>query len=122
MRALLPPLAALLLVACSAAPTGSDSSESRSLPVVPDAGAWTVTISDHGFEPEILEIPLGGAVVWEFAGSGIHSTRSDSRTPLAWNSQLLPAGSTFRVRFLEVGEYPYHCGPHPFMKGRIIVR
>ncbi|MFL6490404.1 MAG: plastocyanin/azurin family copper-binding protein [Nitrososphaera sp.] len=30
---------------------------------------------------------------------------------------IIPPGETFDFTFTEVGEYPYHCEPHPHMQG-----
>ena len=30
---------------------------------------------------------------------------------------IIPPGETFELTFTEVGDYPYHCEPHPHMQG-----
>jgi len=37
-------------------------------------------------------------------------------------SPTLAPGGTFSHRFDKAGSYAYHCTPHPFMKGVVIVR
>jgi len=32
---------------------------------------------------------------------------------------IIPPGETFEFTFTEVGEYPYHCEPHPHMQGSV---
>jgi plastocyanin len=32
---------------------------------------------------------------------------------------VIPPGGTFDFIFTEVGEYPYHCEPHPHMQGSV---
>ena len=32
---------------------------------------------------------------------------------------IIPPGETFEFTFTEVGEYPYHCEPHPHMQGAV---
>jgi plastocyanin len=32
---------------------------------------------------------------------------------------VIPPGGTFDFTFTEVGEYPYHCEPHPHMQGSV---
>ncbi|MGH7542680.1 MAG: plastocyanin/azurin family copper-binding protein [Gemmatimonadota bacterium] len=34
---------------------------------------------------------------------------------------MLENGEGFSRRFDEPGRYPFHCTPHPFMKGVVIV-
>ena len=33
----------------------------------------------------------------------------------------IEAGDTFSYTFTEAGEFPYHCEPHPWMIGTVIV-
>ncbi|MGH9910899.1 MAG: cupredoxin domain-containing protein [Nitrososphaeraceae archaeon] len=34
---------------------------------------------------------------------------------------LIPANEQYEFTFTEVGEYPYHCEPHPWMTGKVSV-
>jgi plastocyanin len=34
---------------------------------------------------------------------------------------LIGPGQTFEFTFTKEGEYSYHCTPHPYMKGKIVV-
>ena len=48
-----------------------------------------------------------------------HTVTSDNN---AWpSSPLLDLNKTFSFTFTKAGTYTYHCGPHPFMTGTIIV-
>jgi plastocyanin len=35
---------------------------------------------------------------------------------------MVPKGGTFILRFDRPGIWAYHCTPHPFMRGVIVVR
>jgi plastocyanin len=38
-----------------------------------------------------------------------------------WASPLLANGDAYTQTFEVVGDFPYHCEPHPFMTARVIV-
>jgi plastocyanin len=38
-----------------------------------------------------------------------------------WSSPLLATGATYTQAFSAVGSYPYHCTPHPGMRGTVTV-
>jgi plastocyanin len=37
------------------------------------------------------------------------------------NGFLEPDGGKWSFTFTKVGEFPYHCSPHPWMKGKVVV-
>jgi nitrite reductase (NO-forming) len=55
----------------------------------------------------------------EFAG--VHSVATYEAAPVAFSSNLLGHAETFKYTFEKTGEYKYMCGPHPYMKGVVIV-
>ena len=40
----------------------------------------------------------------------------------AFESDLVAPGKQWSHRFVTPGLYTYHCKPHPFMKGVVVVR
>lgn len=88
----------------------------------PAAGGETavVDIRDYRFTPQVLTIRAGTTVTW---------TNSERRTthsvqflgPGGLESERLFPGERWQRRFDTPGEYPYACGPHPEMKGGIVV-
>ncbi len=86
----------------------------------PPGGALVeVQISRFSFGPSELRIPSGTTVRWINKDPVVHTTTSDDDI---WGSPALAPGETFSFTFREVGEYLYHCIPHPVMKARVIVR
>ncbi len=81
-----------------------------------------VIVKDFEFSPAIREVPAGVTVTWKFEGPTPHSTTSDQDSLEKWDSGVLEAGKTYSHRFEATGSFPYHCGPHPSMKGTIVVR
>lgn len=109
------------LTACSAAPpppAGGGGGQPS-----PNQGTTaTVVVRDFAFSPATVEIPAGGTVVWRFEGPSAHTSTSDPSSAVSWDSGLLSAGQTYSRRFGTSGSFPYHCTPHPFMRGTVMVR
>lgn len=79
-----------------------------------------VVIRDYRFEPAEVQARAGGTVRW---------TNDEKRTS---HSVVFPAegglesvrmfpGDSWERRFDKPGRYEYRCGPHPEMKGMVVV-
>jgi amicyanin len=83
-------------------------------------GSVVVPIADFAFLPAELHIHAGQTVTWvnceESATS--HTSHADGEE---WSSPLLGPGASFSHRFDQPGTFDYHCDPHPFMTGRVVV-
>lgn len=77
-----------------------------------------ITIQDFFFSPDNITIPVDTIVTWTNLGPLHHTATSDNGV---FNSGLLAVGQKFSFTFTEAGTYKYHCAPHPFMHGTIIV-
>ena len=65
-----------------------------------------------------VTIHVGETVRWINADPVEHSvTFADGP-----NSGNLPQRASFARRFDAPGTYPYHCTPHPYMTGVVVVR
>ena len=78
-----------------------------------------VTIDNFTFTPQTLTVPVGTTVTWVNRDDVPHSATS---TDKRFNSGLLDTDEKFSFTFTAAGEYPYFCGIHPHMTGKIIVR
>lgn len=96
----------------------------------PEVKEVVVEIIGNSYHPKVIEIEPGTTVTWVnedvftyLAGefSGVHNAVG-MRGPKRFATPLLGHGETGSVVFDESGEYDYICTPHPYMKGRIIVR
>ncbi|MBN8504424.1 MAG: cupredoxin domain-containing protein [Burkholderiales bacterium] len=82
------------------------------------AALHEVAIRDMRFEPELLRIRVGDTVRW---------TNREKRTSHSLlfkgqpESERLFPGESLERRFDQDGEFDYFCGPHPEMKGRVVV-
>lgn len=77
-----------------------------------------VVIRGFAFHPAQLTVPSGTVVVWvNCEGS---DTPGHTTTGTAWDSPTLRPEESFGYRPTP-GSYDYHCRPHPFMEGRVVV-
>jgi amicyanin len=88
-------------------------------PVFGTAGV-VVAIRDFDFAQPELRIAAGTRVTWVNCGprEGHTSTADFGR----WASPMLVPGATYSHVFDVPGTFDYHCAPHPFMRGRVIVQ
>jgi len=86
--------------------------------VVPE-GAAVLKIAQYKFATDPVTITAGRTVVWVNDDVAEHTVTFDGTEP---GSPIIPPGGTFSHRFDRPGTYPYHCTPHPFMKGVVVVK
>lgn len=83
-------------------------------------GSIVVPIANFAFSPAEVRIHVGQTVTWvnceEDATS--HTTHANGEE---WSSPLLAPGQAFSHLFDRAGTFDYHCDPHPFMTGRVVV-
>ena len=79
-----------------------------------------VEILKMKFIPEVITIEQGDTVVWK----NIEKRQYHS----VWFKQLNKEepdyffpDETYQQKFSNVGDFPYECGPHPRMIGKVIV-
>ena len=100
-------------------PLGTFSQWSRIFHGEEDAGGENVvTIRDFAFSPAEIRIRPGETVQWVNNDTLTHTVTADDG---AFDSDLLENGEGFSRRFDRPGRYPYHCTPHPFMTGVVVV-
>jgi plastocyanin len=81
-------------------------------------GSTVVVIQGFAFQPAEVRIRPGERVTWLNCDTDAHTSTADLG---AWSSPLLAIGDGFTQTFPTAGDFPYHCEPHPFMLGRVIV-
>lgn len=94
------------------------------------AGSWTAqaigaadefaeTEGPQDFSVNVLTVKVGTTVTWTNSDPGQMHTVTDVNG--AFDSGFLETGQTFSYTFTEVGEFEYHCLPHPWMRAKVIV-
>ena len=124
------PLAAGAALAAAAAcfsergagPVVAAAAECRVPVTVIDSKHFLVAIRDFAFHPDSIAVPVGATVTWvncETPPQEPHTTTSDAA---AWDSPELNPGDRYSHTFGTAGPFPYHCTPHPFMLGKVVVQ
>jgi plastocyanin len=80
------------------------------------------------FVPKLVNLQLGidNHVIWTNDDNVAHTVTPDHRTGDGYSGEfgspgVIMPGETYEFLFTEPNEVPYHCTPHPWMKGSVIV-
>jgi plastocyanin len=77
------------------------------------AGQWK-------FVPDNLTVTRGSTVVWlNTSGRYYHTVMANDGS---FDSKYINPGAEWQRTFSAAGDFPYHCEPHPWMKGVIHVK
>ena len=110
--------------------SSSDTSDSSNMPSNMDMSQQSstkseltdkVTIKDFAYVPATITVKKGTKVTWTNQDSTRHDVTPDSESDNFKASELLSKGESYSFTFNTAGTYTYHCGPHPQMKGTVIV-
>lgn len=82
-------------------------------------GAAKAEMRTMTFSPNRVEIAAGNAITWTNNDQLVHTITADDGS---WDSGPIEPGKTWSHTFAQPGEYSFHCTPHPFMKGVVVVR
>lgn len=78
-----------------------------------------VRVDNFTFGPQSLTVPLNTTVTWVNRDDIPHVIVSDDG---GFRSKALDTGDKYSFTFTKAGAYPYFCGIHPKMVGRIVVQ
>lgn len=106
----------ILLGAGCGAPATPSSQTSATTPVHANPNA--ILIEDYTFKPATLTVKKGTIVTWTNKDIAKHTITGDAGGP---KSELFGQRQTYGYTFDTVGTFPYHCEPHPYMKGTVEV-
>jgi plastocyanin len=93
--------------------------ENARQPPAADRDSITAVVQDFMFRPARLEVAAGTTVVWTNGGQVIHSVTAEDGS---FDSGLIGVGKQRGITFSRPGTFPFHCTPHPFMRGEVVVR
>ncbi len=81
----------------------------------------TVHVAIEGLEyaPARIEVSPGTTVVWTNRAPVAHTITADDGS---WGSPSLDPEESWGYTFSRTGNYAFHCAPHPFMVGVVVVR
>jgi len=83
------------------------------------ANAALAEMRGMAFTPQRLEITAGTTVAWTNKDQLVHTVTADDGS---WDSGEIAPDATWRRRFDTPGTYSFHCTPHPFMTGVVVVK
>ena len=78
-----------------------------------------INMAAIAYEPARIEVKSGTVVVFTNNAPLQHTVTADDGS---WDSGLIDSGKRWSRKFDSAGSYAFHCTPHPFMKGVIVVR
>lgn len=105
-------LAAVLVLAL--APGGPSPSTASA------AATVTINIKDYEYSKKTVTIKRGQTVKWVNRDEMKHNATSNkSGGP---KGKLLAKGKSYTWKATKKGTFSYFCTPHPFMKGKIVVK
>ncbi len=81
---------------------------------------YQIKIDNFSFAPATLTVPVGTPVTWVNQDDVPHNIRSTEGNIL--KSPVMDTDQKFSYTFTKAGTYPYYCGIHPKMTGKVIVQ
>ena len=112
MRVLAPILVVTLLVsACAPQAVRTDRVRIFDIPGRPE--------KEWGYDPPSIQVASGTTVTFTNMGAVFHTVTSGGATR-SFDVAANP-GESATIRFERAGDWPYHCGVHPDMKGVVHV-
>jgi nitrite reductase (NO-forming) len=97
--------------------SGSSHSNSGVVTIPYDASVQSAD-KNHSYNPGTMTVPKGAAVTWVNKDMVGHELVFDT---VDVGSGAFNPGGKWSHKFNSVGKFPYHCKPHPWMKGVLIV-
>ena len=86
----------------------------------------TITVSDTGFSPGALQVPIGTEAFWQWTGKQEHQitgTFKSNDGDIPVESPRLKGSGTFSYEFKTNGLFEYHCAVHgEAMSGQVIIK
>jgi plastocyanin len=97
----------------------AEAREAVRVPATTPADAVAASIFRHDFVETRIEIPAGTTIQWTNYDDVVHTVTADDGS---WDSRGIQPGERWSATFTRPGRYPFHCGPHPYMRGMVVVR
>jgi plastocyanin len=105
-----------------AAPTAAEEGAACQVPSNVDVdGSTVVFIRGFAFHPSTVRVARGARITWVNCESTPGLAHTSSADGGAWTSPLIQPAVAFTTTMDVAGTFTYHCEPHPFMTGTVIV-
>jgi LPXTG-motif cell wall-anchored protein len=107
--------------AAAAKPRREKPRAAKPQPATPRAvahAAGSDTIKDFSFSPATVTVTAGETITWTNDGPTGHSATADDGS---FDTGILSQGHSGSHTFTTPGTYSFHCTPHPFMQGKVVV-
>jgi len=90
---------------------------------IPKGAGYKRTPGTIWYDPPIKEIKVCDDVLWENLDQMHHTATSSNGVSPSFGTPFITPGAKSQPKHFRVaGEYLYHCAPHPWMKGKLIVK
>jgi copper-containing nitrite reductase len=101
----------------SSSTVSASTAAGATIRILPGAGN---TNAADSYSPQVLTIKRGTTVAWLNTDPGmVHNVGDDHG---AFKSTLIKEDESWSYTYNKKGVFPYHCLPHPWMKGEVIVK
>lgn len=80
-----------------------------------------VSIKNYMFDPMVIKVKVGTKVTWTNTDGVHHNVVADQASSAAPNGPLIGQDEKYSFTFTKPGTYTFHCAPHPYMHGTVIV-
>ena len=108
----------LAVVAAAALAATATPARSQHSPDGGEVAAVPVSIGFDAVKPQHLDVLLGDTVTWTNDSVRTHTVTADDG---AFDSGRVVPTATFTRTFTALGDTPYHCVLHPFIRGDVQV-
>ena len=81
--------------------------------------ATRAEIRGNAFTPSRIEITSSTTIRWTNNDQVVHTVTADDGS---WDSGPIEPGASWSHTFTSSGDFSFHCTPHPFMRGVVVVR
>src|SRR5690606_36349417 len=87
-------------------------------PAPADSTVVRVDMRQIAYAPAEIRIRPGQRVEWINSDPTVHTVTADDQS---WGSEVIQEGARYSRVFSDPGRFPYHCLPHPMMRGVVVV-
>jgi plastocyanin len=100
-------------------PTHETSADANTPKPAATTATLEINIDNFTFSPQTLTVPVGATITWINRDDVPHTVADTGKR---FKSAALDTDDKFSFTFTTPGEFPYFCGIHTHMTGKIIVK